>query len=285
MVKSKEFIAALILYVISMTVLLLALYRFMQNWNMEEFNIFMVGILVFIISMGWGYVLRAFIFAPIKKMESKLTTLTNDIMHELNIPLSTIKANTNMLKKTMNDEKSLIRLERIEDASARLARLYKELSYTIRKEIHEIEKENFDVKSVVEERVAFFKEQQRNPFELLLESYEIKADKIGFEQMLDNILVNAMKYSDKTSLIIISLNVGKLCIKDKGIGMSTSELLRVHERYFQGDGAHEGEGIGLALVKTYCENTDIDFHIESEKNKGTQVCLTLTKVFEIKRLP
>jgi len=284
MAKGKEFILALILYVISMTVLLMALYRFMQNWNMDGFNIFVVGMLVFMVAIGWGYVLTALIFAPAKKMESTLTTLTNNIVHELNIPLSTIKANTNMLKKTLKDEKSLIRLERIEDASVRLERLYKELSYTIRKEIHEIEKENFDVKAVVEQRVAFFKEQKRNPFELLLEPYEIQADKIGFEQMLDNILVNAMKYSDKTALIFISLNTGKLCIKDKGIGMSTSELVRVHERYFQGDIENEGEGIGLALVKSYCEDSDIDFHIASEKNSGTQICLTLTKIFYTKSL-
>ena len=59
-------------------------------------------------------------------MEDTLTSLTNDIIHELNIPLSTIKANTAMLKKTMEDEKSLKRIKRIEDASVRLKKLYDE---------------------------------------------------------------------------------------------------------------------------------------------------------------
>ena len=278
--RSKELLVALLIYVVTMTVLLMAVYRFLENWHLSEFNFFIAGVLVLLVALGWGYVLTTLIFAPKKQMEDTLTTLTNDIIHELNIPLSTIQANTSMLKKGLGkkgleDEKSLKRLERIEDASIRLKRLYDELVYSIQKEMHEVEKEHFDVKTVVEERVAVFQEQQRNDFSLDLKLYYIEADKIGFEQMLDNILSNAMKYSDKKSLIKISLNEDTLCIKDEGIGMSTSELLQIHERYFQGDEKKEGEGIGLTLVKAYCDSEYIKIQIQSEKNIGTNVCLTL----------
>jgi len=47
--------------------------------------------------------------------------------------------------------------------------------------------------------------------------------------------------------------------------MTTTELLRVHERYFQADKAKEGEGIGLALVKSYCDEQNISIHISSQK--------------------
>lgn len=273
----KELFAAAIIYFVTMFILLLVIYRFLESWNLSEFTFFIAGALVILVAVGWGYVLTALIFAPSKKIENTLDALVNEIMHELNIPLSTIKANTEMLKKNEEDEKALKRLQRIEDASLRLKRLYDELVYTLSKEIHEIEKENFNIQHIIKERVAIFEEQGRNTFEVLVASYEITVDKIGFEQMLDNILSNAMKYSAKDSEITIVFNEDSLTIKDRGIGMSASELLRVHERYFQGDEENSGEGIGLSLVKTYCDGENIGIQIQSEKNVGTTLILNLSK--------
>lgn len=274
----KELLLAGIIYFVTMFTLLLSIYRFVETWHLSTFNIFAAGVLVLLVAMGWGYVLTTLIFAPSKKMENTLITLTNEIIHELNIPLSTIKANTTLLKKNTEDEKTLKRLERIDDASLRLQRLYDELVYTLSKEIHEIEKETFDIQHTIEERVSFFKEQGRNDFEVLVKPYAVIADKIGFEQMVDNIISNAMKYSEKTSLISIALHDDVLTVEDKGVGMSASELLRVHERYFQGDEKTTGKGIGLSLVKAYCDSENIAIQIQSEKNVGTQVLLNLSKV-------
>lgn len=276
--RTVELFIALIIYVISMSALLAVVYEFLEQWQLSTFNFFVAGGLLFLVALGWGYVLLGILFAPNKDIEDRLRTLTTEIMHELNIPLSTIQANANLLKRTLEDEKSLRRIVRIEDASLRLQRLYDELVYTIRKEIHLVIKEPFDVKNIIEERVAICKEQKRNHFSLSLSSYEIKADKIGFEQMIDNILVNAMKYSPKHAMITISLQEHTLCIKDEGIGMTETELLRVHERYFQGDKTKEGKGIGLTLVKIYCDSEDIDIIIHSQKNVGTEICLNLVKV-------
>jgi len=276
--RGKELFLAMLIYVVTMTVLLMSVYRFLENWHWSEFNFFIAGALVFLVAIGWGYVLTAIIFAPKKQMEDTLTTLTKDIVHELNIPLSTINANTSMLKKTVVDEKSLKRLQRIEDASVRLKKLYDELVYSLHKEMKQIAKEKFDVAVLVKERIAIFEEQKRNPFKLVLASYEIEVDKIGFEQMLDNILINAMKYSDKDAPITVTLKEHVLYIEDKGLGMTTAELLRVHERYFQGDEKKDGEGIGLALVKEYCDNENIAIQLHSEKGIGTSVSLDLIKV-------
>ncbi len=274
----KEIIVGTVIYFVTMFTLLTAVYRFLGNWNITELNFFIAGALVLLVAIGWGYVLSTLIFAPKKQMEDTLTSLTNDIIHELNIPLSTIKANTAMLKKTMEDEKSLKRIKRIEDASVRLKKLYDELVYSIHKEMHTIEKERFDLKSLLEERIEVFKDQKRNPFELSLEHYEIEVDKIGFEQMFDNIVSNAMKYSSKDAPIHVTLHNHLLSVEDQGVGMGTTELLRVHERYYQADDRKDGEGIGLALVKAYCDEEGIDIHFKSEKGVGTKVSLNMSKV-------
>ena len=276
--RTKEIIIATVIYFVTMFTLLAAVYRFMDNWDFIEFKFFIAGALVFLVAIGWGYVLSMLIFAPKKQMENTLTSLSNDIIHELNIPLSTIKANTEMLKKNMEDEKSLKRIKRIEDASVRLKKLYDELVYSIHKEMHDIEKERFDLKMLIEERVAVFQEQKRNHFVINVSVYEIEVDRIGFEQMLDNLLSNAMKYSSKTSVITVTLDQSTLRIKDEGVGMSTTDLLRIHERYYQVDEAQEGVGLGLALVKTYCDEEGIVIQIESQKDVGTQITLDLSKV-------
>ncbi|TNF44865.1 MAG: HAMP domain-containing histidine kinase [Epsilonproteobacteria bacterium] len=276
--RKKEIIVATVIYFATMFILLTTVYRFLESWHLSAFNFFIAGALVLLVAIGWGYLLSVIIFAPKKQMEDTLTSLTNDIIHELNIPLSTIKANTAMLKKTMEDEKSLKRIKRIEDASVRLKKLYDELVYSIHKEMHTIEKERFDLKTLLEERIEVFKEQKRNPFELTLESYEIEVDKIGFEQMFDNIVSNAMKYSSKEAPIRVALKSDILSIEDEGVGMGATELLRVHERYYQGDERKDGEGIGLALVKAYCDEEGLQIHIKSEKNVGTTVSLDMSKV-------
>ena len=144
--------------------------------------------------------------------------------------------------------------------------------------MHTIEKERFDLKTLLEESIEIFKEQKRNPFQLHLEPYEIEVDKIGFEQMFDNIVSNAMKYSSKDAPITVRFDKGILSIEDEGVGMSATQLLRVHERYYQADEQKDGEGIGLSLVKSYCEGEGIDIQIKSQKDVGTNVSLDMSKV-------
>lgn len=225
----------------------------------------------------FGYIFISTLLASKKKLDENLSHLTKEIVHELNIPLSTIQANVALLKRKAEDEKSVQRLGRIEDASKRLERLYRELVYSIKKEFQPIQKETFDVKSVLEERAAVFEAFERNALVLQLQSFTMTADKIGFEKAIDNLLMNAMKYSPKESSVVLTLEDGVVRIVDKGAGMDETELLRIYERYYQADSAKEGQGIGLALVKAYCDSEHIDIQIKSQKHQGTTVSLNLNK--------
>jgi len=274
----KELLFATGIFLITILTLFAAVYRFLESWHLNEMTLFIAGALVILAVIGWGYVLFTLIFAPKKQMEDTLTALTNDIIHELNIPLATIKANSAMLKRQIKDEKSLKRIARIEDASHRLKKLYDELVYSINKEMRTIEKEKIDLANLVKERVAVFEEQKRNPFYLTLTPYEVQIDKIGFEQMFDNILSNAMKYSSKEKPVSVILSHDSLSVKDEGVGMTPTELLRVHERYYQADDKKDGEGIGFSLVKKYCDEEGIEIYIKSEKGEGTCVRFNLEKV-------
>ncbi|MDD3500700.1 MAG: HAMP domain-containing sensor histidine kinase, partial [Sulfurovum sp.] len=226
----------------------------------------------------FGYIFISTLLAQQKRIDENLSQLSREILHELNIPLATIQANTKMIARKLEDQKSLERIARIEASSKRLDRLYRELVYSIKKEFQPIEKESFDLQKVLAERVEVFEAFDRNDFVLEVESYRITADKIGFEKMIDNILMNAMKYSSKDTLVTLHLSRNILSIADQGVGMSETELLKIYERYYQADSSKEGEGIGLALVKSYCDSEGIDIQIKSEKNVGTTVFLNLRRI-------
>ncbi|SFV64880.1 two-component sensor histidine kinase [hydrothermal vent metagenome] len=259
--------------------LLSALYWFLTNNGFDEKNFLIGSSAILIIAFSWGYIIANDLLAPKQKMDAKFEHLSREILHELNIPLSTIEANSKMLKRQhINDNKSLKRLDRIEAASRRLKRLYDELIYTINRELHIVEKEKFSLKKVVEERVDTLREFGRNPFDIHIVDRYIYADKIGFEQMIDNLLNNAMKYSDKESSISIMFDGDILSIKDRGIGMDETEIVKIFERYYQSDTKRHGEGIGLSLVKTYCEEMNIKISISSQKSLGTTIRLDLGEV-------
>ena len=276
-IKKRTFFATLG-YFSSVTILLSFIYWFLKNEGFSEKNFLIASVMVLILAAGWGYIITTHLLAPKAELDANLSQLSSEILHELNIPLSTIKANTTLLKKRSEDEKSMKRLERIEASSLRLERLYKELVYSINKEINPVEKELFSLKKLLHERIEVFKAFERNSFSLRMEDIQLKADKIGFEKTVDNLLMNAMKYSDKGSLIDVTVQHNILTIADKGIGMDETQLLKVYERYYQADSKLKGEGIGLALVKAYCDESGIDIDIKSKKEQGTSVILTLDKL-------
>ncbi|WP_052746033.1 sensor histidine kinase [Sulfurovum lithotrophicum] len=275
----KQILLAALGYFSSVAILLSFLYWFLKNEGFSEVNFLVAVLLVLILAGGWGYIISSHILAPKAQLDANLSHLSSEILHELNIPVATIKANASMLKKHLQEEeRSLKRLERIEASSDRLERLYEELVYSIQKEIHPIEKEEVTLYHLLHERIEAFKSFGRNSFHLDVGEMKIRVDRIGFEKMIDNLLMNAMKYSDKTSLISVVLDGNVLTISDEGVGMDEAELLKVYERYYQSDRKKEGKGIGLALVKAYCNDEGIGIQIKSKKGEGTSVLLDLSGV-------
>lgn len=278
--KKRKILFATLLYFLGTLMLVSALYWFMASNGFNEKNFLIAASGVLVVAVAWGYILASDLLAPKREMDEKFSHLSKEILHELNIPLATIDANAKMLKKSLPDEKSQKRLERVTFASLRLKRLYDELLYSINKELHTIEKEPFSLHQLLEERVETLRELGRNPLELSAVDMTLRSDKIGFEQMIDNLLSNAMKYSPKESAVEIRNEGKKLLICDRGIGMDESQIVKIFERYYQADGKQTGEGIGLTLVKAYCDEVGIDIVIRSKKGEGTTVTLDLCQIID-----
>ncbi len=227
-----------------------------------------------------GYIFLSLVLEKQQRHEEQLEHLVREVLHEINLPIATIDANLEMIVRRARDEKLLRRLDRIGAAARRLKRLYRDLAYEIRREIAPVERQRFDLAELLNERIEFFRELGRNPIEVDLEPTPVVADRIGMEQVVDNLLENAMKYSPVERPVQVTLKEGQLTIRDRGIGMDENELLRIYERYYQSDRQVRGEGIGLALVKRYCDDEGIKLRIRSKKGEGTTVLMELGKIRE-----
>ncbi|BCD61678.1 two-component system response regulator [Nitratiruptor sp. YY08-26] len=275
--KSKDIFAFTLLYGVSIFLLLFVGYLWIDNigWN----YLWILGVIITLLVILLGYLFAKYAFSPLVEQNSELDNLLKDTLHELNIPVATIKANVAMLKKSCPHEKSQKRLERIAKASDQLLALYKEVDFFIKKEIDKDTRERFDVAEVVKDRVEFFKELlQKKRIYTDLQPLQVNLPKIGFIKSFDNILSNAIKYTPKDGLIKIIVKDAKLVIEDNGIGMSDADLLRVFDRYYRATDKNEGYGIGLNIVKRFCDEENIRISIDAKKGEGTKVTLDLAKV-------
>ncbi|HEU4686583.1 MAG TPA: ATP-binding protein, partial [Nitrospira sp.] len=117
----------------------------------------------------------------------------------------------------------------------------------------------------------------------------VKADSIRIEQVLDNLLSNALKFSPEGGIVKVLMRpdmkagILEVSVSDVGPGIPPEDLPHIFERFYQGRTKSKqglpGSGLGLALAKKIVEAHGGRIWIESEVKKGTTVrfILRLTK--------
>jgi two-component system phosphate regulon sensor histidine kinase PhoR len=126
-------------------------------------------------------------------------------------------------------------------------------------------------------------------------SIELRAEKVcinGVPQILDemiyNIMDNAIKYNKNNGKIFISLTENNktvdLSVKDTGVGIPAAEKERVFERFYRVDKSHSkqigGTGLGLSIVKHGAIFHNATIELESEVEKGTEIIIHFPKYKE-----
>lgn len=211
---------------------------------------------------------------PLHEYVKNLQNLSKETLHELNLPISTIKSNSQMLRKILDDEKSQKRIKRIDNACDMLKQRYSELEYMIKMQSKQNVNESFSLNELVEQRVSFLKNIYPHiNFNINIHKLEISNDKTGLSKVIDNIIDNGVKYSQNSIEIDIRLNESTLEIQDYGLGMDEVELLQIFDNYYQANNNMQGFGIGLSMVKRFCDKNKIDLNFKSSPNNGTTVIL------------
>ena len=223
--------------------------------------------------------LSSFLLSPLFQTNELLERLVRETLHELNAPLATIQTNVHLLAKEHQDPKSSKRLGRIKEACTNLYALYEQMEYYIKREIRLVKHEVFDAKEAVEACIIRCSGMQGDLSLVCdLAPLHVKTDRVGFEQCVGNVLSNAYKYNRPSGWVKISLHQGCLSIEDGGIGMDEQTRFRVFDRYYQGHPSSTGYGLGLSMVKAYCDTYGVFITFISKKNIGTQVSLHLASI-------
>jgi two-component system, OmpR family, sensor kinase len=228
-----------------------------------------------VVTLIFGWMIARMAIRPLKEHFEHLERFSKETLHELNLPVSTILTNTKMLRRTHVDDKSLKRIERIDQAAAMLQERYDELDYLIRTQMQKESIETFDLAELASERLDFLRALYPHvSFSSSLEKTEVTLDRRGLRKVIDNLVDNAVKYADPSKgTVHVTLESRQLKVTDNGSGMDELELLRIFDHYYQNDASMPGYGIGLGLVKRYCDTHRIRVHVASESGEGTTMIL------------
>jgi two-component system, cell cycle sensor histidine kinase DivJ len=112
---------------------------------------------------------------------------------------------------------------------------------------------------------------------------ELTADRRAFNQILINLIANAIKFTPRDGRITVSMHCEGaklvLSVEDTGVGIGEDDLRRVGEAFFQVRGTydrrHDGTGLGLSIVKGLVRLHDGEVDIASRLGNGTRVTVTL----------
>jgi cell cycle sensor histidine kinase DivJ len=112
---------------------------------------------------------------------------------------------------------------------------------------------------------------------------EINADKRAFNQILLNLMSNAIKFTNRGGRVTVSASregaMLAVSIEDTGVGIGSEDLPRIGDRFFQArasyDRRHDGTGLGLSIVKGLIDLHGGDLDIRSRLGVGTTVTVQL----------
>lgn len=221
-----------------------------------------------------------------KNKEYQKDEFLNIASHELKTPLTTIKAYNQIIRKSTDPEKIKTLVEKLATPVKQLERLIADLldvnminSGKLFYNIDEFDFEDALKQSI--ETVQFLSAKHR----VILESSvhaSFKGDKFRMEQVLNNLLTNAIIYSPDANRVIVNQKIlsGNLIvsIQDFGIGIAAKDLAHVFDRYYRVDKTamfFSGLGLGLFISAEIIKRHQGKFWIESEPEKGTTVYFSL----------
>ena len=278
--KQKEFLISNIIVVVFTILLVLIANNFLTTkFGFDKHTFIPITLFLLIFGAILYYFLSKQLLEPLFKSEQKIQDLIKETLHELNTPVATIQLNTKMLQKKITDEKNISRLGRIEHSCENLLNLYSQMEYNIKEQIDIVHCEPFDLGAVIVKSCDKFKDIKKDiKIEFDNISLVINADINGFERVVDNLISNAIKYNKPDGKVIISIKENTLSISDTGIGIDTKNLFHVFDKYYQENSLSGGIGLGLNMIKAYCDKYKIDIKIDSKVDIGTTIYLDLKEV-------
>ena len=226
----------------------------------------------------------------LENQEKLRQRLTSDVAHELRTPLATLQSHMEAMidgiwvadaSRLMSCHEEIVRMTRLVGDLEKLARA--------ENEAFRGERNPVQLKQLIENQIKnfesdYYKKHILIEFECMAEE-TIMADKNQLNQVIVNLMSNALKYSPEHSRLIIRLNATPtdviLEFQDFGYGISETDLPFIFERFYRADQSRNrttgGAGIGLTISKAIIKGHGGDITVSSTPEKGSHFKIVLPK--------
>ncbi len=227
----------------------------------------------------------------LKELEKIRQDFLANVSHELRTPLTAIKGYTEtLLTGALKEEVAYPFVQIIKKHTDRLAKIVEDLLTLskIESKDFQLNLEFFSLTELVHDVLDFIQGSVEKKKMIISceipSSLRVRGDRNYIEQVLINLLDNAIKYGHEGGKIILSVNQKdqkeiEVSVKDNGIGIPQDDLPRIFERFYRVDKGRSqelgGTGLGLSIVKHLIQAHGGKVWAESQLGKGSTFYFTL----------
>jgi PAS domain S-box-containing protein len=221
-----------------------------------------------------------------REVDRMKTEFISTAAHELRTPLTSIQGFSEIMltRDDISEEEKKRFLSYINNQAVSLTTIVSDLLDIARIESGKgftLSKVTCNIGDIINQVVPYFQEHaQKHQFEVVLpkEPVDLHLDKLKIDQVLKNLISNAVKYSPDGGLIRLTGRVSagyfEVSVEDQGVGMTTEQLDRIFDKFYRVDASNtaiEGTGLGMTIVKHIIEMHGGEIWVESSLGKGTTV--------------
>ena len=231
--------------------------------------------------------------AQLKDMDDYQKKIVANVSHDFRSPLTSIKGYVEaMADGTIPPEMYEKYLNIILFETERLTDLTSDLLTLNEFDTNELllAKAEFDIQEIIKNTAASFEAvctPKHISIELLLMpgTVRVYADKRKIQQVLYNLIDNAIKFSENDSSITVEVTLKNekafISVKDHGIGIPKKELNKIWERFYKSDLSRgkdkKGTGLGLSIVKEIIQAHNEHINVISTEGVGTEFIFSLSR--------
>lgn len=230
----------------------------------------------------------------IKEADNIKSEFLSMVSHEIRTPINVVFGFTNIIKEEYGDTLSEELDNYIGSTKNGLNRLIRTIDLILNtaleiSDLTKYEYKNIDVSNdilhgIIKDFEPIAKEKGISISSNITSDKIIYADEYSIKQILTHLLDNAVKFTEVGEIVISAYentnNEFEISIKDTGIGISEEYTHKMFNIFSQEDSSttrkYDGNGLGLFLVKKYCERNKVQIFVNSVKGVGS----TFTLVFE-----
>lgn len=207
-----------------------------------------------------------------KKLEQVRKDFISGVSHELKTPLSVMQVSVSMLQDGIAPEKNEYYLQAIENEIAKVNVLVNEMLNLAKYEsgTYQLEKEIINIKNLftqVFQKLLFQIEEKGLKASLQLEDATVNANSNLLEQVLINLLTNAIRYTEPGHELIVTIKKQEdsvyVGIENKGAHLPEESLDKIWDQFYRIDASRDrvkgGTGLGLSIVKQILELHDAQY--------------------------